>query len=123
MVDNKQPDHARLAEWRQQARGPEGSPWLRAMQADLLACHALQFDEGVSMMEAVATRFREPVRDVSWEMIGADAAGENWEDHRDPACALDLVRRKLALARQAGAVLEYKLWLAPGAAAGRLPRP
>ncbi|MGP6089083.1 hypothetical protein [Antarctobacter jejuensis] len=123
MIDRVAKEDPRLADWQAMARGSEGSPWLRAAEAEALACYALQFGEGVSTMEAVATQFREPVRDVSWEIIGADAAGENWEDHRDPARALDLVRRKLALARQAGAVLEYKLWLAPGPVAERLPEP
>lgn len=101
----------RLQAWRRAALTGDGSPWLRASEAEALARYALRFGEGVSLMEAVATRFREPVRDIGWEMIGADAPGQNWEDHHDPARALELLHRKLEQARRDGAVLEYKLWL------------
>ena len=53
-------------------------------------------------MEACAPTFHEPVRDVSWEMIGADSDGENWEDHRDPQRAYRLFRAKLRLAARDG---------------------
>ncbi len=125
LLASGRPEPARLAQWRAAARGADGSPWLRSAEAEALAVYALELGEGVSTMEAVATRFREPVRDISWEIIGADAEGENWEEHRDPQRALRLLRDKLAHARQAGAVLEYKLWLAPGATGrdSRLPGP
>ncbi|WP_300434678.1 hypothetical protein [uncultured Mameliella sp.] len=105
------PSEAELKTWRRAAQSGKGTPWLDAGRADALARYALKFGEGVQMMEAVATRFREPVRDVGWEIIGADAEGENWEDHRDPQRAYALMRAKLRAARNAGAVLEYKLWL------------
>lgn len=104
----------RLDAWRRAAQGGDGSPWLRAAEAEALARYALHFGEGVALMEAVATRFREPVRDTGWEILGDDPPGENWEDHHDPQRALELLRRKLAQARRDGAVLEYKLWLRPG---------
>lgn len=106
------PTQDALAEWRAQALTGDGSPWLRASAADALARYALKFGEGVQMMEAVATRFREPVRDVGWEIIGADPEGDNWDDHRDPQRAYALLRSKLRQAQEDGAVLEYKLWLA-----------
>lgn len=101
-----------LQAWRAAALRGEGSPWLRPSQAEALAQYALRFGEGVSMMEAVATPFREPVRETDWEILGADAEGENWDDHGDPARALTLLRRKFRVAQTAGAVLEYKIWLA-----------
>ena len=63
------------------------------------------------MMEAVAPRFREPPRDVSWEILGVDEEGENWEDHRIPQLAYALFQKKLGWARRDGAVLQYKIWL------------
>lgn len=102
-----------LATWREDARRGEGSPWLKAAQADALARYALKFDEGIHMMEAVAPRFREPPRDVSWEILGDDPQGENWDDHQIPQLAYALFRKKLRLAQEDGAVLEYKLWLSP----------
>lgn len=103
-----------LQAWRRAAQTGDGSPWLRAAEAEALARFALHYGEGVALMEAVATRFREPVRDTGWEILGDDPDGDNWEDHRDPRRAHDLLRRKLAQARRDGAVLEYKLWLRGG---------
>ncbi len=105
---------AKIAAWRATALGGDGTPWLRADQALVLARSALARGEGVSMMEAVAPTFKEPPRDVSWEIIGADPTGENWEDHHDPRRAFALLQRKLQQARRDGAVLHYKLWLAAG---------
>ncbi|WP_323767547.1 hypothetical protein [Antarctobacter sp.] len=105
------PSQRDLAAWREDARQGEGSPWLKAAQADALARYALKFGEGVHMMEAIAPRFREPPRDVSWEILGDDPEGQNWDDHRDPQRAYALLQRKLGWARRDGAVLHYKIWL------------
>ncbi|MBV7395144.1 hypothetical protein [Mameliella sediminis] len=107
------PSVGELADWRDKAHQGGGSPWLRPAQADALARYALKFGEGVQMMEAVAPRFREPPRDISWEILGIDDEGENWSDHRDPQKAYALFRSKLSLAEADGAVLHYKLWLSP----------
>jgi hypothetical protein len=107
------PSAATLADWRKAARTGDGSPWLRPHLADALARYALAHGEGVAMMEAVAPAFREPPRDLDWEIIGDDAPGENWEDHRDPQQAYALFRHKLALAQRDRARLDYKLWLKP----------
>ena len=72
----------------------------------------MKFGEGVRSMEAAAYSFREPPRDTAWEILGADPAGENWDDHRDPSRAFLLVQRKVERARRDGARLQYKLWLA-----------
>jgi hypothetical protein len=106
-----QPPADTLAAWRQAAWTGDGTPWLRAHDADALARHALGFDEGVHMMEATAGAFCEPPRDISWEILGADEPGQNWIDHRDPKRAYILFRGKLHAARSIGAVLRYKIWL------------
>ncbi len=104
-----------LARLRAEAHTGSGASWLYSDQADALARYALKFHEGVRLMEACAPTFHEPVRDVSWEMIGADCEGENWEDHRDPQRAYRLFRAKLRLAARDGVRLKYKLWLGRGA--------
>ena len=104
---------ARLAAWFEAAHQGDGSPWLTPGETELLASFGVTRGEGVRMMEAATHPFREPPRDPDWEIIGADDPGENWEDHRDPARALALVRRKLRAAGKAGARLHYKLWLEP----------
>ena len=81
-------------------------------EAETLARHALMLGRGVRLMEASALTLHEPPRDTDWEILGADAPGENWEDHRDPRRAFALFERKLRWARVAGARLQYKLWLA-----------
>ncbi|MDU8910006.1 hypothetical protein [Aestuariicoccus sp. MJ-SS9] len=116
LADADPPSPEDLAAWRQAAHTGDGAPWLRAGSAEALARFAAARGEGVSMMEAAALTLREPPRDIGWEIIGADAPGENWEDHRDPARALSLVLRKLAQARRYGVRLQYKIWLR---AAGR----
>ncbi|KUF10618.1 hypothetical protein [Pseudoponticoccus marisrubri] len=103
-----------LAAWRRAAQSGDGSPWLRAGQADALARYGLAFGEGVAMMEACAPAFREPPRDIGWEILGADEAGRNWADHTDPQRAYALFRAKLDRARHDRVVLHYKLWLKPG---------
>ena len=105
------PSAETLADWRRQARQGEGGPWLRAAQTQALARYALHHGEGVCMMEALAGPFHEPPRDISWEILGADPTGQNWEDHRDPQRAYALLQDKLLAARAVGAVLDYKIWL------------
>ncbi|MFW2543143.1 hypothetical protein ACN2XU_10910 [Primorskyibacter sp. 2E107] len=107
-----------LDAWAAQARTGDGSPWLWAHEAEALARHALVTHEGVALMEAVTPQFREPVSDIGWEIVGADHPGENWLDHEDPSRAMDLLRRKIQLARKNGARLQYKLWLKPAGDAG-----
>lgn len=104
-----------LSQLRAEAHTGSGARWLFSDQADALARYALKFHEGVRLMEACAPTFHEPVRDVSWEMIGADSDGENWEDHRDPQRAYRLFQAKLRLAARDGVRLKYKLWLGRGA--------
>ncbi|EPX83079.1 hypothetical protein [Salipiger mucosus] len=113
--DHDAPPPASLRAWMVAGHSGAGTPWLRPGEALALARYALVRGEGVRMMEAAAMTLHEPPRDVDWEIIGADAPGENWEDHLDPGAAYDLVRRKLRLARDEGARLQYKLWLAAGA--------
>lgn len=96
------------------AHSGTGTPWLSAEAADRLVGYALALGEGVSMMEAAAYVLSEPVRESDWEILGADAPGENWNDHRDPVRAQALFRRKLRQAALAGARLQYRLWFAPG---------
>ena len=103
-----------LAEWFAAAHQGSGTPWLTPGEAEVLVRFALTQGEGVSMMEAASARFHEPPRDIGWEMIGADDPGENWEDHRDPKRAFAVFRAKLRAAQQAGAHLQYRLWLSPG---------
>lgn len=114
LAPDRGPSADALAVWRKAALTGDGAPWLRAADADALARYALKFNEGVHMMEAVAPRFREPPRDVSWEILGADAPGENWQDHGDPQQAYALLQKKLRWARADGALLDYKIWLQPG---------
>ncbi len=103
-----------LEAWFDAAHTGAGTPWLLARDADALARFALGRGEGVSLMEAAARAFREPPRDIGWEILGSDAAGDNWEDHGDPHRAYRLFRAKLEKARADGVVLLYKLWLARG---------
>ncbi|WP_425074296.1 hypothetical protein [Sagittula sp. S175] len=91
-----------------------GSPWLAAAQADELARYALKQGEGISLMEAAARMFREPPRDIGWEILGNDRDGYNWEDHRDPHLAYRVFLAKLRKARLDGVQLLYKLWFQPG---------
>ncbi|WGW04428.1 hypothetical protein [Tropicibacter oceani] len=111
LTEDDPPTPAQLSAWREAAHSGTGTPWLRADQADVLARFALGLGEGVSLMEAVAPRFREPPRDVGWEILGDDPAGENWADHRDPQRAYALLLRKLTQAQADGARLHYKIWL------------
>ena len=73
---------------------------------------------GVKLMEAAFALLREPVQEPGWEILGADPAGENWEDHRDPARAYALFSCKLESASRAGAPLCYRLWLARAGSSG-----
>lgn len=107
------PSRETLETWRAAARSGAGAPWLSPTMADALARYGLMCGEGVYIMEACAPRFREPVRDVAWEILGADPDGENWVDHRDPQTAYTLFRKKLALARRDRVRLDYKIWLRP----------
>lgn len=100
-----------LAVWFATAQGGDGSPWLTQGEAEALAGYALRRGCGVRMMEAAKPPFREPPDDTDWEMIGADAPGENWHDHHDPGRAFALLRHKLRAAAKTGAHLHYKLWL------------
>ncbi|ASP19561.1 hypothetical protein ANTHELSMS3_00844 [Antarctobacter heliothermus] len=111
LAPNSGPSQNDLAAWREDARHGEGSPWLKAAQADALARYALKYGEGVHMMEAIAPRFREPPRDVSWEILGDDPEGDNWDDHQNPQQAYRLFQKKLHWAQRDGAVLHYKIWL------------
>lgn len=100
-----------LSDWFAQAHTGAGSPWLTQGETLLLAEYGVLHGEGVRMMEASTRDFREPPQNVGWEIIGADAPGDNWDDHRDPAKALTLLKRKLRQAQQDGARLQYKLWI------------
>ncbi|CUH79362.1 hypothetical protein [Tropicibacter naphthalenivorans] len=117
MIDLLAPDDAptpaMLRAWFEAAHTGAGTPFLPPDHADALARYALLRGEGVSMMEAVAPAFRDPPRDVSWEILGDDAPGQNWHDHRDPQRAYALFRQKLDWARRDRARLDYKLWLRP----------
>jgi hypothetical protein len=104
-----------LADWFEEAHQGAGSPWLTPGEAEALALFALKRGEGVRIMEARVYPHSETPCDPVFEILGADAPGENWEDHQDPATALTLVRRKLRAASKAGSRLRYKLWLCPGA--------
>ena len=106
------PSGADLASWRAAALTGDGSPWLNDDEALALGRHALMHGEGVSLMEAIAPRFREPPRDVDWEILGNDPAGQNWSDHFDPQRSFALLRAQLTRARRDGVRLKYKLWLA-----------
>ncbi len=106
-----------LAAWFDAAHSGAGTPWLSAADADLLVRYALTRGEGVAMMEAAAYTFHEPPREAGWEILGADPAGWNWEEHRDPARACALFRRKLRRAVEDGARLQYKIWLRKGGGA------
>ncbi|APX22812.1 hypothetical protein Ga0080559_TMP2016 [Salipiger profundus] len=106
------PPRATLDAWVRAATTGAGTPWLSTAEAETLARHALMLGRGVRLMEASALTLHEPPRDTDWEILGADAPGENWEDHRDPRRAFALFERKLRWARVAGARLQYKLWLA-----------
>jgi len=112
LIDDDLPAPDQLALWLEAGHCGGGTPWLSALDATALAEFALACGEGVRMMEAAAYSFREPPRDVGWEILGADAPGENWDDHKDPARAYALFRRKLAQAQAEGARLQYKLWFA-----------
>lgn len=103
-----------LDAWLAAAHTGAGTPWLLASDADALARFALRRGEGVSLMEAAARAFREPPRDIGWEILGSDSPGDNWDDHRNPHRAYALFRAKLDKAHADGVVLLYKLWLAPG---------
>ncbi|WP_240705251.1 hypothetical protein [Pacificoceanicola onchidii] len=107
-----------LDSWADLARSGAGSPWLEAHEAEALARHALVTHEGVALMEAVTKQFREPVDEIGWEIVGADDPGDNWADHADPSRAMDLLRRKIQMARRNGVRLLYKIWLKPAGAAG-----
>ena len=102
-----------LEAWFQAAHTGAGAPWLLAGDADALVRFALSRGEGVSLMEAAARAFHEPPRDIGWEILGTDAPGENWEDHRDPRRAYVLFRNKLEKARLDRVTLLYKLWFRP----------
>lgn len=97
--------------WLSAGQTGAGTPWLSVRQTESLARYALMRGYGVRLMEAAALTLHEPPRDTDWEILGADAPGTNWDDHRDPARAFRLLADKLALARRAGARLQYKLWL------------
>ncbi|MCA0846207.1 hypothetical protein [Salipiger thiooxidans] len=105
------PTEATLLAWVASAQTGAGTPWLPARHAEALARFALMRGMGVRLMEAAAMILHEPPRDIGWEILGADDPGDNWEDHRDPQRAFALFRHKLALARNEGARLQYKLWL------------
>ena len=102
-----------LAAWFAAAHEGGGTPWLTPGEAEALALYALRRGEGVRMMEAVRHPIPDAARDPDLEILGADAPGENWEDHGDPSRALTLLRRKLLDAARGGARLRYKLWLCP----------
>ncbi|MBN9886183.1 hypothetical protein [Salipiger abyssi] len=104
------PGEEQLLAWLAAARTGGGTPWLRPEQAEALARFALTHGEGIRLMEAAAFTMHEPPRDISWEILGADAPGENWDDHRDPHKAFILFQSKLRLAAREGARLQYKLW-------------
>lgn len=113
LSDRDRPSSGTLAAWFQSAHTGDGTPWLRAAQADVLARYALARGEGLCMMEASALSFREPPRDTGWEILGADPDGQNWTDHNDPQRAYALFKAKVRMAQTDGAVLQYKLWFAP----------
>jgi hypothetical protein len=112
------PSLAQLDAWAAMARTGQGTPWLKAHEADALARRALQKGWGVSLMEASVKTFHEPPRDVDWEILGNDPAGENWEEHRDPARAYRLLKAKHRKAREDRVVLLYKIWLTPAGQTG-----
>ncbi len=106
------PDADVLERWYASAFTGAGTPWLARREAVALARLARDRGAGVTLMEAAATMLREPPRESDWEILGADAAGENWEDHRDPARAYALFCRKIDSAARSGARLSYRIWLA-----------
>ena len=109
------PSQAALSAWLDAAQTGSGTPWLPTAHAAIFAGYARDRGFGVSLMEASTAVFTEPPRDTDWEILGADTAGDNWADHRDPARAFALFERKLRRARRDGARLQYKLWIQPGA--------
>ncbi|MBV2359578.1 hypothetical protein KUH32_07320 [Thalassococcus sp. CAU 1522] len=106
------PSQTALDAWVAAARTGAGTPWLQARHAETLARHAMGRGLGISLMEASTRRFTEPPRDTSWEILGADPPGENWDDHRDPSRAYTLFLAKIRAAQRDGVVLQYKIWLA-----------
>ncbi|MCR8549078.1 hypothetical protein M4578_14665 [Salipiger sp. P9] len=111
LASDPAPGEEQLLAWLNAAHRGGGTPWLTRDQAQALARYALTRGEGVRMMEAAAFTMHEPPRDIAWEILGADAPGENWDDHRDPDRAFALFQSKLRLAERDGARLQYKLWL------------
>lgn len=105
-----------LAGWFAEAHEGAGTPWLTPGEAEALAIFALKQGEGVRIVEARVYPQSETPCDPALEILGADAPGENWEDHLCPERALTLLRRKLRAASDTGLRLRYKIWLAKGAA-------
>lgn len=103
-----------LAGWFADAHQGEGSPWLTPGEAEALVLFAFKRGAGLRLMEARHFPLSEKACDPGLEILGADPAGENWEDHHDPARAMALFRAKLRAATAQGARLRYKLWLAAG---------
>ncbi len=113
LEDEALPDKAVLSGWLEASHGGDGTPWLSDREAAALVLYARDRGEGLRMMEASAPPFHEQPRDIGWEILGCDPAGDNWDDHRDPEKAMDLFRRKLRQAKADGVRLRYKLWFSP----------
>lgn len=103
-----------LAGWFAEAHQGGGTPWLSPGEAEALAIYAFKRGEGVRIAEARVFPHAETPCDPVFEILGADAPGNNWEDHRDPERALALLRAKLRAAADTGVRLRYKIWLGAG---------
>jgi len=88
-----------------------GSDWMDADQGIAFAEYGLSLGLGVSKMEAYAVGAYRGKLQLYHQILGLDDDGENWEDHKNPKLAIDLVKTKILEAASDELRLRYKFWL------------
>jgi len=105
------PDGERFALQFELAQRGVGSDWMDAKDVTAFAKYALSRGFGVQYMEAYGDGPSRGKHALWHQILGIDDPGENWDDHRDPARAFEILRQKLDLARVDGVDLKCKLWI------------
>jgi hypothetical protein len=93
------------------AQTGKGSQHMNAETGFAFAKYCLTMGFGVSVMEAYGTGESRGKHGLWHQILNVDDPGENWEDHKCPARALELVKEKMRLASEDGVVLMYKFWI------------
>lgn len=89
----------------------EGSDHMDSATGMAFAEYGMTKGFGVQIMEGYGIGAARGQHGIYHQILGVDDDGGNWDDHKDPKRALDLVKVKLDLAREDGVDMKYKFWM------------